>query len=145
MDKAEVKKHPKLNHPIVQLFLVFELARAAINNNMELHKMFIGEYEYKIDEKGRLPIPPKFRNVLKDGVVLTPGPEKCVNMYSLTEWKKLADSLTAGSVINSKMRRLNRAIFATAFNLNIDGQGRVALPATLREYARIEDEVVPQA
>jgi len=104
--------------------------------------MFFGEFEYKIDEKGRVPIPPKFRRELKDGVVLTPGVEKCIVAYALTEWKKLATTLTTGSVTPSKLRRLNRAIFATAFSLNIDGQGRVALPIPLRQYAGIEDEVV---
>ena len=104
--------------------------------------MFLGEFEYKIDEKGRVLIPPKFRRELKDGVVLTPGVESCVLAYPLAEWKKLATTLTTGSVARSKLRKLNRAIFATAFTLNIDGQGRIALPAPLREYAEIEDEVV---
>ena len=52
--------------------------------------MFFGEFEYKIDEKGRVPIPPKFRSTLKEGVVLTPGVEKCIIAYALSEWKKLA-------------------------------------------------------
>ena len=104
--------------------------------------MFFGEFEYKIDEKGRVPIPPRFRRELKEGVVLTPGIEKCITAYPLSEWKKLAATLTTGSVTRSKLRRLNRAIFATAFSLNIDGQGRIALPIPLRQYAGIEDEVV---
>jgi len=104
--------------------------------------MFLGEFEYKIDEKGRVPIPPKFRRELKEGVVLTPGVEKCIVAYTPAEWKKLAATLTTGSVTPSKLRRLNRAIFATAFSLNIDGQGRIALPISLRQYAGIKDEVV---
>ena len=104
--------------------------------------MFFGEFEYKVDEKGRVPIPPRFRRELKDGVVLTSGVEKCIVAYTLPEWKKLAATLTTGSVTRSKLRRLNRAIFATAFMLNIDGQGRIALPIPLREYAEIVDEVV---
>jgi len=104
--------------------------------------MFFGEFEYKIDEKGRVPIPPRFRRELKEGVVLTLGVEKCITAYALSEWKKLAATLTTGSVTRSKLRRLNRAIFATAFSLNIDGQGRIALPIPLRQYADIEDEVV---
>ncbi|GAI28589.1 unnamed protein product, partial [marine sediment metagenome] len=88
------------------------------------------------------PIPPKFRKELKEGVVLTLGIEKCISAYPLADWKKLAATLTTGSVTPSKLRRLNRAVFATAFSLNIDGQGRVALPAPLREYAEIVDEVV---
>jgi len=104
--------------------------------------MFFGEFEYKIDEKGRVPIPPRFRRELKDGVVLTPGIEKCITAYPLSEWRKLADTFTTGSVTRSKLRRLNRAIFATAFSLNLDGQGRIALPIPLRQYAGAEEEVV---
>ena len=104
--------------------------------------MFLGEFEYKIDDKGRVPIPPKFRRELREGLILIPGPEKCIVAYTPAEWKKLAESLTTGSVTPNKMRRLNRAIFATAFNLNIDGQGRIALPVTLRQYAGIDDDVV---
>ncbi len=104
--------------------------------------MFFGEFEYRIDEKGRVPIPPRFRRELKEGVVLTPGIEQCITAYPLSEWKKLAATLTTGSVTRSKLRRLNRATFATAFSLNIDGQGRIALPIPLRQHADIEDEVV---
>ena len=104
--------------------------------------MFFGEFEYKIDEKGRVPIPPKFRRALKDGVVLAPGAEKCITVYPVAEWKKLAASLTSSTVTPAKLRRLKRAMFATAFNLNMDGQARIALPTSLREYAEIIDEIV---
>ena len=104
--------------------------------------MFLGEFEYKFDSKGRVPVPPKFRPELKDGVILMPGVEKCVMGYPLAEWEKLAANLTSGSVSPSKLRRLSRAIFATAFSLSIDGQGRLALPAPLQEHALIKDEVV---
>ncbi len=104
--------------------------------------MFYGEFDYKIDEKGRVPLPPKFRNALKDGVVLTPGPEKCITVYTLPEWRKLSTTLTNSPISRSKMRKLSRALFATAFSTKIDGQGRVALPAPLREHAEIVDEVV---
>jgi len=103
--------------------------------------VFFGEFQYKVDEKGRVPVPPRFRKELKEGLVLTPGVEKCIVAYPLAEWKKLATTLTTGSVSPSKLRRLNRAIFATAFSLNMDGQGRLALPIPLREYAEIVDEV----
>ncbi len=71
-----------------------------------------------------------------------PGVEKCLNLYPLAEWKKLAATLTTGSITPSKLRRLNRALFARAFTLNLDGQGRIALPVTLRDYAGSGDEVV---
>ena len=104
--------------------------------------MFFGEFEYKIDEKGRVPIPPRFRGELKAGVVLATGIEKCITAYPLAEWKKIAATLTTGSVTRSKLRKLNRAIFATAFSLNLDGQGRITLPTPLRDYAEIVDEVI---
>lgn len=104
--------------------------------------MFLGEYEYKIDDKGRVPIPPKFRRDLKEGLILAPGPEACIVAYAPSEWMKMSESLTSGSLAPAKLRRLGRAIFGNAFSLTLDGQGRVALPITLREYARIGDELV---
>lgn len=104
--------------------------------------MFFGEFEYKIDEKGRVPIPPRFRGALKTGVVLTQGMEKCITIYPLHEWKKLADELTGSAVTRSKLRRLNRAIFSSAFTIKMDGQGRIAIPMTLKLTSEIVDDVV---
>ena len=104
--------------------------------------MFFGEFEYKIDEKGRVPIPPRFRPELKAGLVLIPGTEKCITVYPLAEWKKIASALTTGPVPRDKARRLNRAFFGTAFSLHMDGQGRIVLPIPLREHAELVDEVV---
>jgi len=104
--------------------------------------MFYGEFEYKIDDKGRIPVPPKFRNLLKDGVVLAPGIEKCITAYTMPEWKALSASVTSGPLTRSKVRKLNRALFATAFSTKVDGQGRIAIPAPLKEHADIEEEVV---
>lgn len=104
--------------------------------------MFYGEFDYKIDDKGRVPIPPKFRNALKDGVVLTPGQEKCLTVYTPQEWKKVADQMTSSGLTRSKMRRLSRAIFSTAFSTKIDNQGRIAIPPPLREHAGIAEDAV---
>jgi len=104
--------------------------------------VFLGEVEHKIDEKGRVMLPAQFRRELREGVVLTPGVEPCITAYPLAEWKKIAAALTGGSVTRNKLRKLNRAIFATASRVVIDGQGRVVLPLLLREYAGIEDEVI---
>ena len=104
--------------------------------------MFFSEFEYKLDENGRTPVPPKFRAILKEGVILTPGVEKCIIAYPVSEWKKLAANLDNGSVSPSKLRRLKRAIFAAAFAVGIDGQGRLAVPASLRRYAGIDNEVI---
>jgi len=103
--------------------------------------MFFGEFEYKIDEKGRVPIPPKFRPELRDGVMLAPGAENCITVYPLAEWKKMAETLTSSPLTQGKLRRLKRALFATAFSLKMDGQGRLALPVPLRLYTEIVDDV----
>jgi len=104
--------------------------------------MFFGEYEYRVDEKGRVPLPPKFRHEFRDGVILTKGAEKCIAAYPLDEWKRVAESLSTQAMTSSKLRRLNRYVFGGAFSLTLDGQGRVALPAPLRQYAEISDGAV---
>ncbi len=104
--------------------------------------MFFGEYQYKVDEKGRLPLPPKFRREMRDGVILTKGIEKCVDVYPLSEWKRLADTLAAKVITPASLRRLNRAVFGSAFSVSFDGQGRITLPLPLRSYAEIGDTVV---
>lgn len=104
--------------------------------------MFFGEYQYRVDEKGRLPLPPKFRRDMKAAAVLTRGSEKCVAVYPEAEWKRLADSLAGRTVTSGNLRRLNRAIFGAAFSVSFDKQGRITLPLPLRKYAGIGDTVV---
>ncbi len=104
--------------------------------------MFFGEFNYKIDQKGRVPLPPQFAAELKEGVVLIPGVERCIIAYPLSQWEKLAEKLTTGSLTRSKVRKLNRAIFATAFRINLDGQRRITLPTPLRQHAGIEYDTV---
>ena len=104
--------------------------------------MFLGEYEYKVDNKGRLPLPPKFRQELAGELVLTKGLEKCIAIYTTAEWHKVADTLSAQAVPSSKFRTMNRAMFGTAFSLSLDGQGRIALPSLLRNHAGIGDTAI---
>ena len=105
--------------------------------------MFFGEYSYKVDEKGRVPLPPKFRRQMKEGVILAKGMgEKCITAYPVAEWKRLSDSLAAKAVTPANLRKLNRAIFGSAFSTSFDGQGRVTLPISLREYAGIGDTAI---
>ncbi len=103
--------------------------------------MFYGEFDYKIDDKGRLPIPPKFRGAFKDGLVITPSAEQCLTVYTAVEWKKLSSNLTSSPLSRAKMRKLNRVLFSMAFSTRIDNQGRIAIPAPLRDHAQITDDV----
>ena len=104
--------------------------------------MFFGEYEYTIDQKGRVTIPPKFREAFKGGIVLLRGYDKCITACTVTEWDRRADELSKLPMTQSKARRLSRATFSSAFSLDLDGQGRVVLPATLRQYAGVTNDVV---
>jgi MraZ protein len=100
--------------------------------------MFFGEYPYKVDEKGRIPLPPKFRREMKDGVILVKGMgEKCIGVYPISELKRLSDKLAEKALTPANLRRLNRAIFSSAFSASFDGQGRIKLPDPLRDYAKI--------
>jgi MraZ protein len=104
--------------------------------------MFLGSYEYKIDEKGRTSLPPRFRDDLRQGMVMTQGLEKCISVYSVAEWQNISDKMAAQSASRSKARRISRFTFATAFMADVDAQGRVAIPAPLRRYAAIDDVAV---
>lgn len=104
--------------------------------------MFLGTYEYRIDEKGRISLPPRFRDELRQGMVMTQGLEKCITVYSLAEWQRVSDRMAAQPANRSKARRIGRFTFAAAFMADMDAQGRVAVPAPLRKYAGIDDAVV---
>jgi len=105
--------------------------------------MFFGEYTYKVDEKGRVPLPPRFRRQMKEGVILTKGMgERYIAAYPVAEWKRLSDSLAAKVVTPANLRRLNRAIHGSAFGASLDGQGRIILPFPLREYSGIGDTAI---
>jgi MraZ protein len=104
--------------------------------------MFLGTYEYKIDEKGRTPLPPRFRDDLRQGMVMTQGLEKCITVYPLEEWQNISDKMAAQSINRSKARRIGRFTFAAAFMAELDAQGRVAIPTSLRKYAGIDDVAV---
>lgn len=103
--------------------------------------MFYGTYEHRVDDKGRVPIPAKFRRALGGAVILTHLADKCITAYPISEWDKLGKSLVGPTLDREKARRLKRVIFGNAFPERFDNQGRVLLPALLRQYADIKDTV----
>ncbi len=104
--------------------------------------MFIGEYNHAVDEKGRLAIPTKFRKELKGGAVVTRGLDNCLFVYSMAEWKKLAEKLSALPFSQANARAFARLMLAGAMDVEIDKQGRVVLPEYLRRYAGIAKDAV---
>ena len=104
--------------------------------------MFLGEYEYKVDSKGRLPLPPKFRQEFGSELILTRGEETCVVAYPTSEWQNVTEIIAEREMIPSKRRKVHRVKYGSANSLTLDAQGRIALPSALRAYAQIENNAV---
>lgn len=104
--------------------------------------MLLGEYECRIDQKGRVAIPAKLRKEFPGGLVLTRGVDRCMLAYPIEEWRNVSESFDLSPFSPGKNRRLNRIVFGNAFDLELDKQGRVALPSPLRQHAQIHDTVV---
>ena len=104
--------------------------------------MFLGEYEYRLDQKGRVAIPPKARGDFSDGIVVTRGYDNCIVAYTTTTWDRLAEEYASLPGTDRGARLVNRLVFSSAFRLTLDRLGRLGLPTPLREYAQIDEEVV---
>ena len=104
--------------------------------------MFLGEFVHTIDEKGRLTIPAKFRDDLNAGLVVTRGIDRCLAIYPLEEWERLAKQVSALPMTDRRARAFRRLVFANASDAIPDKQGRVLIPPRLREYAGFDSEVV---
>jgi MraZ protein len=104
--------------------------------------MLMGQYEHSIDAKGRVIIPAKFRGELGDRFVLTKGLDNCLFVYSLEEWKNIEAKLKTLPLTKKDARAFTRFFLAGAVECEIDKQGRILIPANLREHAKIEKDVI---
>lgn len=104
--------------------------------------MFIGQWPYRLDNKGRLPFPPRFRTLLKGGVVLLPGPEACLRGYPLDAFLTLASKMSEAGGSSRNLRLLERALIGQAVQLDLDPQGRVLLPQDFRAYADLSESAI---
>lgn len=104
--------------------------------------MFMGEYQHSLDSKGRLIIPAKFREELGDNFIVTRGLDHCLFVYPKSEWDILVQKLKSLPLTRSDARRFVRFLLSGAIECELDKQGRITLPASLREYAELEKEVV---
>jgi len=104
--------------------------------------MFIGEHKHSLDIKGRVIIPAKFRELLGDRFVITKGLDNCLFAYPLEEWQSLAKKLNSLPLTDKDVRMFIRFFFAGAFECEIDKQGRALIPQNLREYAKLEKDIV---
>lgn len=104
--------------------------------------MFMGEFQHSIDDKGRIIIPAKFRDLLGNSFVVTRGLDQCLFVYPMQEWEVLEQKLKALPLMKSDARAFTRFFFSGATECEWDKQGRVNLPGNLRQYAKLEKDCV---
>ena len=104
--------------------------------------MFLGTHTPRLDDKGRLILPAKFRDDLAGGVVITKGQERCLYVFPNAEFRRLAEQLQTTPVTHKAARAYSRVFFASAHDEVPDRQGRVTIPAHLRDYAGLGRELV---
>ena len=104
--------------------------------------MFLGEYTHTIDDKGRVTIPAKFRNLLAAGLVVTRGFDQNLMLFPMDGWQELAERIAQRPLSDEDVRAFRRRVFSGAVDLVPDRQGRILLPPYLRDFAKIENDVV---
>lgn len=103
--------------------------------------MYTGEYNHTIDSKGRMIIPAKFREALGESFMITRGVGNCLTIYDMTEWNEYISKLRALPG-NAEAMKMIRFVVAGAIEAELDKQGRILVPANLREWAGLEKDVV---
>ena len=103
---------------------------------------FLGRYEYAMDERGRVPVPPKYRNSFARGAVISQGPEPCLRLFTADSFEQQAELYTREPATERSGRKTRRSFFARSFSVELDRQGRILLPAAPRTHAGLEGTVV---
>lgn len=103
--------------------------------------MFLGTFTPKLDEKGRIILPAKFRSELADGLVITRGQERCLYVFSDTEFNEMHERIRQAPITSKQGRDYMRVFLSGAHAETPDKQSRVTIPAQLREYAGLDREL----
>lgn len=104
--------------------------------------MFLGEYKYSCDDKNRLRLPPKFKKCLAEGVVLTKGNDGCIFVVPKNEFESIFEKVNNLPMFDSRAQKPLRMLFSSAVEVEEDNQGRFLLPLNLKEYAKINKDIV---
>jgi len=104
--------------------------------------VFLGTHTPRLDDKGRLFLPAKYREELSAGLVLTKGQERCVYVFPEPEFARITEALRAAPVTAKATRDYSRVFFASASDETPDKQGRITIPSGLREYASLQRDCV---
>lgn len=102
----------------------------------------MGEFQHSVDEKGRLIVPVKFREGLGSSFVMTRGLDQCLFVYPQPEWEILENKLKALPMTRADARSFVRFFFSGATECELDKQGRILIPASLRDYAGLAKDCV---
>ncbi len=103
--------------------------------------MFLGTHAPKLDDKGRVILPAKFRDELSGGLVVTRGQERCLYVFSQREFEGIHDKIRQASITSKQNRDFLRLFLSGASQEIPDGQNRVTIPANLREFAGLERDL----
>ena len=103
--------------------------------------MFLGTYTPRLDEKGRLILPAKYRDELANGLVLTRGQERCIYVFSQREFESVHEQMRQAPMTSRQARDYIRVFLSGASDEMPDKQGRITIPAPLRSYAGLDREV----
>ena len=107
-----------------------------------LSALLLGTYAPKIDAKGRVALPAKFRSQLGQGCVLARGQERCIYLLPFGEFRRIAAQIQRTSLSNKAARNYLRVFLSGAVDQEPDKQGRVILPSILRDYAHLDKDIV---
>lgn len=104
--------------------------------------MFTGEFRHSIDAKGRVAVPARFRPDLARGAHVSRWIDSCLAIFPEDEWERLAGRVAELRYADAGARAFSRFLFSGAFEVDLDGQGRVVVPAGLRDFAGLKSEAV---
>lgn len=100
--------------------------------------MLIGEFIHTIDEKNRISLPAKFRKEMGGELVITPGLDNCLFLFTKKEWAKISEKLSNFSMLSADNRSFNRFMFGGATEVSVDSIGRMLLPDFLKDRANLK-------
>jgi MraZ protein len=103
--------------------------------------MFLGEYQHTLDPKGRVILPSAFREQLEEGLVMTVGLDHCLTVHPVADWQRVLEGLRSLRTTDRRERMFARMLTASAHAEELDRQGRITIPARLRDYADLQRDI----
>lgn len=103
---------------------------------------FLGTFDYAMDERGRVPLPPRYRDAFREGILLSQSPDRCLVISTPLSFRPQAEDYTQEPAIHRKGRMLRRFLFGRTYEAELDKQSRFLIPQPLRDYAGLTSKVL---